>query len=183
MNASHDLLVYCLDFGVELFPQGNELWYDGPEEAITDELIEQIRAHKAELLAVLTSKARIDCPLMDATTNCLGSAGDPDKLDGLELFVNEFGLPGCRRIGEWWPEDGHTGMPYRSTVADWQADLARAAARLKIGCPYSRPLVRGPGLAPTLVASTAIPASATEYFHAGRWLPIRDHWRPSATLG
>jgi hypothetical protein len=183
MNASHDLLAYCRDFGVELFPQGSELWYDGPEEAITDELIEQIRAHKAELMAILRNGALIDSSSTGSISSAVGSAGEPDELDGWESFTNEFGLPGCRRIGEWWPEVGHTGIPCRSTVGDWQADLARAAARLRIGCPYSRPLVRGPGLEPTLVSAVAIPPNAMEYQHAGRWLPIRDHWRPDLDPG
>jgi hypothetical protein len=183
MNAIRDFLTYCLDLGVELVPQGDRLSYDGPEEVLTDDLVEQIRAHKAELMAILRNGAPISSSSTGSISSAVGSAGEPDELDGWESFTNEFGLPGCRRIGEWWPEDGHTGIPCRSTVGDWQADLFRAAARLRIGCPYSRPLVRGLGLQPTLVSAVAIPPNATEYHHAGRWLPIRDHWRPSATLG
>jgi hypothetical protein len=38
--------------GVELRAVGDDLEYEGPEEAITPELLERLKAHKAELIAV-----------------------------------------------------------------------------------------------------------------------------------
>ncbi len=52
----------------------------------------------------------------------------------------------------------------------------------EIGCPFSRPLVRGPDLCPTFVAVAAIPDLATEYHLTGNlWLSIPRHWRGTST--
>jgi len=38
--------------GVELRAVGNDLEYEGPEEAISPELLERVKAHKADLVAI-----------------------------------------------------------------------------------------------------------------------------------
>ncbi len=51
--SARALLAELNRLGVELRADGDRLRYAGPEETITEELLEKLKAHKAELLALL----------------------------------------------------------------------------------------------------------------------------------
>src|SRR3712207_3132195 len=64
--------------GVELRAAGDDLEYEGPEEAITSELLERLKAHKAALMAAYGKtnvRAREGRNL--AETACMRPASDP----------------------------------------------------------------------------------------------------------
>jgi hypothetical protein len=152
INAA-TLIKYCGSHGVQLHPKGELIDVDGPQDVVTDEFLEMLRSNKAAILAQLRYDAAADHESSPRSAN----SGRPNPhSDG-----TAYAAP--RRF---------------ASLADWQADLGRGAARLKIGCPYSRVLVRGPNLRPTFVRSTAIPTAATEYHDGIRsWHPVPEHWR------
>ena len=52
MNAVADLLAHLSRLGVELVPRGDRLRYR-PRSAVTPDLVERLRTHKTQLLAIL----------------------------------------------------------------------------------------------------------------------------------
>lgn len=67
----------------------------------------------------------------------------------------------------------------KRAIAERDAGRINASdASMLIGCPFTRPLVRGPGIAQGFVSCTAIPGEATEYHaHGNTWLTIPEHWK------
>jgi tubulysin polyketide synthase-like protein len=65
--------------GVELRAAGDDLEYEGPEEAITPELLERLKAHKAGLL-VACGKTNVGTREGRnlAETTCMGLTSDPE---------------------------------------------------------------------------------------------------------
>lgn len=50
-----EIIRFCQDNGVILTPKPNgKLGYKGPNSVITDELLETLKAHKSELIGILT---------------------------------------------------------------------------------------------------------------------------------
>jgi len=50
-----ELIEYCRNHGIALIPQPNgRLKYKGPAQVITDDILNELRAHKLDLLNVLT---------------------------------------------------------------------------------------------------------------------------------
>lgn len=73
----------------------------------------------------------------------------------------------------------------KRAIAERDAGRINASdASMLIGCPYSRPLVRGPGITQGFVSCTAIPGAAIEYHaHGNVWLTIPEHWKLAAEPG
>ncbi len=65
--------------GVELRAVGDDLEYEGPEEAITPELLKQLKAHKTSLMAAC-GKTNVGAKEGRnlAETACMRSASDPE---------------------------------------------------------------------------------------------------------
>jgi hypothetical protein len=66
--TSTKLIAECERRGVRLEPRGENLWIEPPERT-TPELVEEIRAHKREILAAL--EARRQAPLLELAMNIL----------------------------------------------------------------------------------------------------------------
>jgi hypothetical protein len=65
--------------GVELRAVGYDLEYEGPEEAISPELLERLKAHKADLVAIFSKTetvAEVDRKPAEAVS--MRSAADPE---------------------------------------------------------------------------------------------------------
>jgi len=59
MNA---LIEQCRRLGVRLRVEGGALAYDAPKGALTSELVAALRAHKAEIMALLAAPAALNLP-------------------------------------------------------------------------------------------------------------------------
>ena len=60
MSAVHELLGRLRQLDIRLWAQGDRLRYDAPQGAMNGALQEELRAHKAELLAVLQKQPASD---------------------------------------------------------------------------------------------------------------------------
>jgi len=53
MEAASDILRDCAAASIVLRAEGNDLAFDGPRSAVTPDLVDRMKAHKPELLAML----------------------------------------------------------------------------------------------------------------------------------
>jgi hypothetical protein len=60
-----DLLNKLNAVGVVVSANGDKLAYDSPRGAITPDLLEEVKAHKAEMLAMLAKRAELDQRIAD----------------------------------------------------------------------------------------------------------------------
>ena len=79
-----DLLLHLTAAGCQLTRQGGTLRVHDPQHILTDALRQQIRAHKAALLAMLTPERRIPLPRYPAPCwRCKG----PSERQGLRYLL------------------------------------------------------------------------------------------------
>lgn len=71
MSKALELIGEIGNRGGTLFLAGDELKYRGPQDALTGDTLEQLRAHKAELLTLLDDKPY--------WTRLAGTKADPDE--------------------------------------------------------------------------------------------------------
>lgn len=57
MNAVNEFVTACRQRGIVMAVEGVSLRVEGPDDALTEGLLDRIKAHKAEILAVLTQPA------------------------------------------------------------------------------------------------------------------------------
>lgn len=91
MNGLDELLLECDAHGIRLSPDGDEgLTIDAPEDALAPDLIERMKVHKAELLAIL--RPRTDGSAIDLTDQ----AGETD-----EAIAPPDPCPECGSLELW----------------------------------------------------------------------------------
>ena len=106
MNTAADLLAELTELGIELVASGDRLRYR-PRSAVTPDLVERLRIHKAELLAILgQSEGR------DGATGGMGAlrgehtlSVDPGEF--LPIWRQHYieppePCPGCGGLLYWW---------------------------------------------------------------------------------
>ena len=69
MTTTQKLIAECQSRGIVLEPRGDKLWIE-PEEFTTPELVEQLRAHKIEILASLEAKHFCKAVLLSEFSGC-----------------------------------------------------------------------------------------------------------------
>lgn len=69
MIPARDLLVECSRKGIILSPVGDRIAIDGPAEAVTDELLDTLRAQKADLLRELLHGISLNYSASDGRWN------------------------------------------------------------------------------------------------------------------
>ena len=73
MNAVNDLVITCRQRGIVIAAQGEALRVEGPDEALTEDLLNELKEHKPDLLAALQNEnIKLDAILTEA---CRGVEG------------------------------------------------------------------------------------------------------------
>jgi len=111
MTSTHaDLLTECEAHGIRLTATGNgELAIDAPRDALTSSLLERLKAHKAELLAMLRP-APIHCKMYWDTKSAPAIA--PDEL----APKAEKPKPVCRCGSTTWRDVVLRHAPHNGTT-------------------------------------------------------------------
>lgn len=100
--------------GVRLASNGQRLRYEAPAGALDATLLEEVRAHKSELLALLSLEVREPAPQVFATVFDVGAAYDPARAacEARRLYrVGEIGLEDCGALLEWAHEAARGILP------------------------------------------------------------------------
>ena len=106
MNAT-ELLADLAEVGVEVVAQGNGLRYR-PQDRVTPEMLERLKTHKGELLAILGPSGGFSPPcradmLASGSSDVPGSsavAGSAAEWD--DCIEPPEPCPGCGGISFWW---------------------------------------------------------------------------------
>jgi hypothetical protein len=96
-----NLLEELADLDIQLRADGDYLRYEGPEEAITPELLNRLRQHKAELIKILADEKRCRVHLMqlDPSVHQLAVAGwNPKGRCGKTIYQSP-------RNGFWYSQE------------------------------------------------------------------------------
>jgi hypothetical protein len=56
MSAVNELIVACRQQGITMAADGEDLRVEGPDEALTADLLDRLKAHKAELLTAIAHR-------------------------------------------------------------------------------------------------------------------------------
>jgi hypothetical protein len=140
-----DLLMTLIDHGVRLKVVEDRLVYAAPRATMTAELVEQLREHKGEVIALL---ARRTCPTCGSAGRCVrrvpmeGGGWTCQAMLDAGLLSN---LPGNRR----W-HHVHYGPPATSRVQAVETATGQASLRLDeaaTGCGERVPVRTAEGLA------------------------------------
>lgn len=115
-----DLLAECQSHGIRLLPDGDgRLTIDAPQDALTPDVLARLKAHKADLLAML--RPAPDLTPVNQSDAAAAPRGSADAPGGPGIAVGDF-------AGERADETEH--VPQRRLTprgGDWPADLAAAA--------------------------------------------------------
>ncbi len=106
---AHDLIDEFAEAGVRLTAENGQLIFEGPREVLTPERIEELRRHKAELLAAL-------------------AAPDPDAFEERAAIIeHDAGLPRQEAETLAAQEQGHADADslYGDAVERWAAEIER----------------------------------------------------------
>ncbi len=124
---AHRLIDQFADAGIRLFAENGQLAFEGPREVLTPERIEELRRHKAELLAALAA------PDPDAFEERAAIIHDAHTItfanDGAPLAEPIFALPQEQAERMAAQEQGHDDADslHGATVAHWAAEIGRLA--------------------------------------------------------
>jgi len=108
---AHDLINEFADAGIRLTAENGQVIFEGPREVLTPERIEELRRHKAELLAALTPP-------------------DPDAFEERSAIIEfDAGLPCQEAETLAAQEQGHADADslHGATVARWSTEIERLA--------------------------------------------------------
>jgi hypothetical protein len=97
--SAKDLLLELSNLGVELRAVDAHLEYEGPEEAVTQELLDKLRRHKVELIGLLAGDCRPEqiVPL-DPSTHGLRASGWKPKERSKTIWQS-------RENGFWYSQE------------------------------------------------------------------------------
>lgn len=143
MSGLAELLAECDAHGIRLVPAGDGgLTVDAPAGCLTPDLVERLRAHKAELLAALAARHA------DQPTTAAGAAVRADESADAEPFgpdgwpadsIDPAAVPPCSKCG--------TLEAWQDLLGDWHCTRCRppitalrlaehaAANRRRLGLP------------------------------------------------
>ena len=128
--TAEQLLDHLRDAGVIFTPEGDKLSYLAPPGALSDDLRAAMRAHKAELLAMLEAgtgpgSPPVPTPAEVGTASCEVSPGETVRIPLDDLIFGDFLERNRLRIvdGEAYPD----GRNFRPTL--YLASLQPASSR------------------------------------------------------
>lgn len=132
MSQALELIADLSTKDIKLSLSGNKLHVDGPESALTDELLGSLKEHKQGLISIL-GESICGIPL----TELVAEAGEDwqeleNNPDMLESFANAIQLKRMRTRGEVPPE-------YTSTTVCTHCGLVpifEGAPSHVLGCPW-----------------------------------------------
>ncbi len=104
--------------GVELRTVGKNLEYEGPEEAITPELLERLKAHKADLMAACGNAETVaEEDRRPAEAVCIRTVADPEA-----CRLSAAGWEPKERCGKIIWKRPHNGFYYSQEMAAYFSD-------------------------------------------------------------
>ena len=140
--SAHRLIDEFADAGIRLTAENGQLAFEGPREMLTPERIEELRRHKAELLAALTT------PDSDAFEERAGIIHEAHTRtiadDGSPLPEPIFALTQVQAETLAAREQGFDDVDslHRESVGRWAAEIERLAKLPAVGPEGSKALKR-----------------------------------------
>ena len=122
MNALDNVLSEVESRGIKLVPKGDKLDIVGPSNALTEELIQELKAHKAEILRVITNNPDLYGCTIKELKHLAEDDWDEIKYDvkKLQAFARLVATRKMRERGEVPPDyTGTTNCQHCGIVPIW----------------------------------------------------------------